>query len=213
MQKMILVAAALLLTASANVAVRAQDTEKKQDAKPQTATVDAWRQALPASEEADTPPILAMDESRNNVEARETPAQIETRILNLQQKLTDAFKQRDSATLKELLADDFLPIGANITELQSDKAHFIESALKTSELKPSAPEKTKVRVFSASTAVATTYYKQQTVVAGVPTDVDFTATDVWVKRRKQWQAVSRHISQLPPIVKTASRPTQTKQIP
>lgn len=211
---MILVIAALLLVTSANVIVRAQSTEKKEDAKPQTATVDAWRQALPASEETDTPPIVVMDEARDNIEARETPAQIETRIRELEGRLMEAFKQRDSAALKQLLADDFLPAGAaNITEAQTDKTRFIDWALKNPELKSYAAEKTKVRVFPASTAVVTTYYKQQTMVGGVPTDVDFTATNVWVKRKKQWQVVSHHVSRLPQTEKTVARPAQAKQNP
>ena len=210
MRKMILVTASFLLITIASISAEAQNTEKKETEK--TSTVDAWRQALPESEQPDTP-IVVMEESRNNVEVKETAEQIETRILDLERRLLEAFKQRDSVTLKQLLADDFMPAGANITESQSDKTRFIEWALKNSELKSYAVEKTKVRVFPSSLAVVTTYYKQQTVVAGVPTNVDFIATDVWVKRKKQWQAVSHHVSQLPKTVTTVSRPTQAKQTP
>ncbi len=214
MQKMISVVATLLLITSAAISVQAQNTEKKETEKKETTTADAWRQALPANEQTyDTPVPVVMEESRDNVEARETAAQIETRILDLERRLMEAFKQRDSVALKQLLADDFMPAGANITESQSDKTRFIEWVLKNSELKSYAVDKTKVRVYPASLAVVTTYYKQKTVIDGVPTDVDFIATDVWVKRNKQWQIVSHHVSQLPKTVTTVSRPAKAKQTP
>lgn len=214
MQKMILVITAVFFITSASIGAYAQNTEKKDTGKKETTTADAWRQALPASEQTSAaPPVVVMEESTDNVEAKETAEQIKTRILDLERRLIEASKGRDSVALKQLLADDFMPAGANITESQSDKTRFIEWTLKNSELKSYAAEKTKVRVYPAATAIVTTYYKQQTVVDGVPTDADFVATDVWVKRKKQWQAVSHHVSQLPKTVMPFSRPTQAKQIP
>ena len=213
MRKIILVFIALLLTTAASNSAQAQGADKKEAEKSKT-TIDAWRQALPASEQPENPPLIVMDESIDNVEAKETAAQIETRILDLERKLMEAFSLRDSAALKQLLADDFMPAGADLTELQSEKTRFIEWALKNSELKTLEVEKVKVRVHSATAAVVTTYYKQQKVVNGVPAGVDFTATDVWLKRRKQWQAVSRHITELPKkIAPTVSRPPQARQSP
>jgi ketosteroid isomerase-like protein len=214
MQKMILVITTFLLITAANISAYAQTPEKKEPEKKEATTADAWRQALPTNEQTyDSPAPVVMEESTDNVEVRETAAQIETRILDLERRLMEAFKKRDSATLKQLLADDFVPAGANITESQSDKTRFIEWALKNSELKSYAAEKTKVRVYPSSLAIVTTYYKQQTVIGGVPTEVDFTATDVWVKRKKQWQAVSHHVSQLPKTVTTVSRPAEAKKTP
>lgn len=188
MRKMILAVAAILLVTSASV--QAQKTEKKE-----TTTADAWRQALPESETANAP-FIEMAESTDNVEPRETAAQVEKRILELEGRLMEAFKQRDSVALKQLLADDFVPAGANITEAQADKTRFIEWTLKNSELKSYAVEKTKVRVFPAS-AIVTAYYKQRITVAGAPVETNFIVTDVWVRRAKQWRAVSHHVSQLP----------------
>jgi len=214
MQKMILVITTLLLITSASISAFAQNPEKKETEKKEGTTADAWRKALPASEQtSDTAPEVIMEESRNNIEAKETAAQIETRILDLQQRLIEAVKGRDWVALKQLLADDFMPAGANIPESQSDKTHFIDWATKNSEIKSYAVEKTKVRVYPSSLAVVTTYFKQKTVVDGVSSDADFIATDVWVKRRKQWQAVSHHVSQLPKTVTTVSRPAEAKKTP
>lgn len=195
MRKMILFVAALLLITSAGVGVQAQNTEKKETEKKEMTTADAWRKALPESEQTSEAPIIVMDDSRDNVEARETPAQIETRVLDLERRLMEAFKGRDADTLKYLLADGFIPAGANITEAQSDKTRFIEWATKNSELKSYTIEKTTVRVYPTA-AVVTIRYKGQAVVAGSLVDANFVATDVWVKRGKQWQAASHHVSQL-----------------
>ncbi|MDQ3131287.1 MAG: nuclear transport factor 2 family protein [Acidobacteriota bacterium] len=214
MQKIISIVTTLLLITSASICAFAQSTDKKEDEKKSATTVDAWRQALPANEQtSDTPPVVVMEESRNNVEVRETAEQIESRVLDLQQKFMEAFKGRDWVALRQLLADDFMPTGINMPESQADKTRFIDWATKNSEIKSYAVDKTKVRVYPAATAIVTTYYKQKTVVDGVSADADFVATNVWVKRQKQWQAVSHHVSQLPKTVTTVSRPTEAKQNP
>jgi len=206
MRKIIIAVGLLLLTASASIDSYAQDADKK----PQT-TIDAWRQALPGGVSSD-PPTVVMDESTNNVEVKETAAQIESRIFDLERRLMDAFNKRDSIALNQLLADDFVPAGADLTESQAEKNRFIEATLKNTDTKTYVPEKTKVRVYSTTTAVVTTYYKQQKVVGGAPAaTVDFTATDVWLKRKKQWQAVSHHVTELPKTASPVSRPAQAKQ--
>ncbi len=194
MQKMILAVTTLLLITLASISAYAQNTDKKETEK--TTTVDAWRQALPQAEQtSDTPPVVVMEESRDNVEAKETATQVEKRILDLELRLMEALKQRDSVALKYLLADSFMPAGLNITESQSDKTSFIEWAVKKLELKSYTVEKTTVRVYP-TTAVVTVRYKRQATIAGSPSNGDFITTDVWVKRGKLWQAVSHHISQL-----------------
>ncbi len=195
MQKMILATAALVFITLTGVSADAQNTNKKEDEKPKTTTVDAWRNALPQSETTGIPPAVVMEESTDNVEAAEDAAQTEKRILDLEQRLMEAIKQRDSVALKSLLADDFMPTGVNISRAQPDKTRFIEWTQKNLELKSYTVEKTSVRVYQR-TAVVTVNYKRQATIAGVPSDGDFVATNVWIKRGKLWQAVSQHISQV-----------------
>lgn len=197
MRKIILaIMPALLLMTLASLSARAQGTVKKETEK--TTTLDAWRQALPDGESSNTPPVVAMDESKDNVESEETPAQIEKRILDLETRLMEALKLRDSVALKRFLADDFILAGLNITgtPAQSDKTRYIEWALKNLELKSYNLEKPTVRVYP-TTVIVTFNYKRQAMVAGSPADGDFIVTDVWVKRGKRWQAASHHISLLP----------------
>lgn len=192
-KKLILTAAALFLITAANAAAQAQVIGEKDADKATTA--NAWRQALPQNEQtSDTPPVVVRSESRDNVEVEETAAQIEKRIIDLENRLMEAVKKRDTVVLNQLLASDFMPVGANITALQSDKTRFIDWTLKNLDLKSYTIEKTTVRVYP-STAIVTVNYKQQAVVGGAPANGDFVATDVWVKRGKMWRAVSHHVSQ------------------
>lgn len=228
MQKMNLGIILLVLTMLGSVGVQAQSLEKSEADKKNAATVNAWRQALSGSEQpsnaapgivtedeqlSNAAPAVVMEESTDNVEARrETAAQIEKRILDLEGRLTEALKQRDSVALKQLLADDFIPAGVNITESQSDKNRFIEWALKNLQLKSYAVEKITVRSYRTS-AVVTTHYKPLATVAGSPSDANFVITNVWVRRGKIWQAVANHVSQLPKTATTDSRPAPAKKTP
>lgn len=194
MQKGILIIIALLFVISVNINASAQGTEKKEAEK--TTTLDAWRQALPEGEQnPNAQPVIVMAESKDNVEAEETAAQTEKRILDLEQRLMEALKQRNSVALKQLLAKDFMPAGAGITESKSDRVSYIDWAQKNLELKSYNVEKTTVRVYG-NTAIATVHYNRQANVGGSPSNGNFIATNVWVRRGKRWQAVSHHVSPL-----------------
>jgi ketosteroid isomerase-like protein len=187
---------ALLLIALLSIGARAQDAEKKETEK---TTIDAWRQSVSEGDQsASMPPTVAMKESKDNVEGEETPAQTEKRILDLERRLLEALKLRDSSTLRRFFADDFILAGMNPAgnAAQTDKIRYIEWALKNPELKSYSLEKPMVRVYP-STAIVTFNYKRQATINGSPADGDFIVTDVWVRRGKQWRAASRHISPLP----------------
>lgn len=192
MQKIILLTAAFTLITLTSLSAQAQDKEKKEAEKPQTTTVDAWRTALPVNEQPPTRPAPVAEES----EVVETPAEIEKKVLDLEKRLLEALKGRDSATLKTLLADDFLFAGINITGAKSDKIRYINWAVKNLELKSFILDKPSVRA-SPTTAIVIYNYKRQANIGGAPSDGDFVVTSVWVKRGNQWLAVSHHISPLP----------------
>lgn len=191
----LMITACLLVTLATIIGADAQTLEKKDSEK---TTVDAWRGAIPQGEQSsDAPPTVITAESRDNVEARETPAEIEKRILELQTRFMEALKKRDAATLNYLLADDFAPTEISATDSQTDKNRFIQAALKNTDLKSFVVEKTTVRSYRTA-AVVTVRYKQQSGAAGAAaSDSGFISTDVWVKRGKLWQAVSHHVSPIP----------------
>lgn len=193
MKKRILIFASFLLVAFGGSEAAAQGVEKKEAEKPKTTTVDAWRDAVPQSEQP--APVLVMEESKDNVESEEQSAQIEKRILDLERRLMEATRQRDAVSLNSLLADDFVAAGVAAAEPPTNKARFIEWAEKNLVLKSYVLDKITVRVFQTA-AVVTFNYKRQATLGGSPSDGDFAVTNVWLKRGKRWQAVSHHVSQL-----------------
>jgi hypothetical protein len=191
MRKIILVTAVFTLITLTHFSVDAQEKTEK----PKTATVDAWRNAIPVNEQPPTSPTI-VDPDANDPEVVETPAQIEKKVLELEKTMLEALKGRDSVTLKSLLADDFLLTGINIAGAKSDKAGYIDWALKNLELKTYILDKPKVRTYPATVVVAYDY-KRQASIGGTPSDGDFVVTSVWVKRGNRWRAVSHHISPKP----------------
>lgn len=186
-----------LILVLAAFGVHAQSSKEKEKP-PQTGTADAWRGAVPASEQPTVPQplISAPEESPDNVEGRETREQTEKRILDLELRLMESLKKRDSVSLDHLLSEDFMLAGLGIPGTQNDKARFIKWTLGKLELKSYEVAKTDVRVLP-STAVVTVNYKRQASIAGAPSDGDFTVTNVWVRRAKMWKLVSHHVSQTP----------------
>ncbi len=196
MQKTILVAIQILLIFIISVDLYAQSSNEKEK-KPQTATVDAWREALPLSEE-NAPTIPVPEESTDNVERKETAAETERRILELEQRLMESLKVRDSASLGFLIADDFMLAGLDLAGTESDKDRFVKWATSQLKVKSYDVEKVLVRVYPA-TAVVTLRYKRQASIGGAPADGDFTVTNVWVRRDKLWRITSHHISASPKL--------------
>ena len=197
MQKMILAVAASFLISLTSVGAYAQDADKKDEKKPETTTIDAWREAIPQSEQpAYMPPPKPEGGLNNDPDSVETPAEIEMRILGLESQLMEAIKQRDAKTLRNLISSDFVLAGVNIPGNQADKARFIDWAQKNFSLKSYKLGVATVHSYVTS-AVVTYNYKRQATVGDQPSDGDFTVTDVWVKSDNRWQAVSHHVSPLP----------------
>lgn len=195
MKKAVLFSIALIFLTLASDSIRAQVTQKKEDEKKQpTTTVDAWREAAPLAEQ---PAGVVTAAPNEDSEVTESAPQIEKRITYLEEKLAESLKMSDGNALRQLLADDFVPVGRNIAEAQTGKNGFIDWVMKNGEHKAFAIEKMKVRVFGTDTAIATVQYKKVSNDGTTVVDGGFVATDVWIKRGNIWQAASHHISPLP----------------
>lgn len=194
MQKTFLVIGALILFTLTNINAQAQNPTKTDSDKKETTTVDAWREALPQNEQ---PSYITDDQNNKDTEENEeTAADIEKKVTDLEYKLSDAYYKRDSVALKQLLADDFMPAGVNLTAPNTGKTQYIKWAVKNSGLQSYVIDKIMVRVFGI-TAIATVNYKKETAAANASSNDNLTATDVWVKKGTVWQLVSHHISQSP----------------
>lgn len=194
MKKAILFSLTLIFLTLASHSIRAQnkDDEKKPQP-PTTTTVDAWREAAPLNEQSGVVTAAPNEAS----EVTESSQQIEKRISALEISLSESLKKSDSEALRQLLADDFVPVGRNLAEKQAGKNGFIDWVLKNGEHKSFAVEKMKVRVYGTDTAIATVQYNKIANGAPAATDGGFVATDVWVKRGNFWQVASHHISPVP----------------
>lgn len=196
MKKAVLFSLALIFLTLASDSAQAQNKDDEKKPQPTTTTVDAWRDAAPLSEQSGVVTAAPNEAS----EVTESSQQIEKRISALETELSESLKKSDSESLRQLLADDFVPVGRNLTEKQTGKNGFIDWVLKNGEHKSFAVEKMKVRVYGTDTAIATVQYKKATdgaTVAPAATDGGFVATDVWVKRGNFWQVASHHISPVP----------------
>ncbi len=206
MKKIFSVIFAVALLVIANSEAKAQDAPKKEESK--TSTVDAWREAMPQSEDSAAPYRISEEQMAKDSTPKQNEEFIIRKVTKLEISFIEALKKRDAAALDGLLAADFTPVGINLNEKAADKQHFIEWALKSFQLKNYTIENSSVRAFP-ETAVVTTIYKRQASIANMSSDGDFVMTDVWVKRDNRWQAVSHHISQMPaasPVITTANTP-------
>ena len=192
MNKIFFVVVQFLMLVTLSSGVFAQEAKDK-DKKPATSTVDAWRSAMPQNEQPSNAAVVVPEESRDNVEVRETEEQTRNRILDLEQRLMESLKNRDSVSLDHLIADEFVLAGLAIPGSTPDKGRFIKWVQNQLQLKTYEIGKTTVRVFPA-TAIVSINYRRQANVAGVSSDGDFTVTNVWVRRGKLWKIASHHIS-------------------
>lgn len=187
-------AIALLITA-AGASVYSQETRKKDDKTPQTTTLDAWRRALPGFEEVTSTSAANTPNAPEELEENsESAAEIQQKIIDSEKRFLQAFKQKDSAALTLLLADDFMPAGDALVENQADKTGFIERIAGDKTYGSYDLEKINVRVYGA-TAVSTVYYLKNPESPGGRDGL--VTTNVWVKRGDLWQVVSHHTSFLP----------------
>lgn len=194
MKILVFAGAQLFLIILMSEGLYAQSTKDK-DKKPPTSTVDAWRRALPKSEQpSNVPPIVVDEEAVNKVNSEESAEHIERRILGLEQSFLESMRQRDSVTLEGLIANDFMLAGLNVSGNQPDKERFINWVLNELRIRSYNVENTLVRVHPA-TAIVMVNYKRQASLAGFASDGDFVVTNVWVKRGQTWQIMSHHVSQ------------------
>lgn len=192
-------AALLMLVGLSSTFVRAQGQSKQaDDARKPASTADAWKQAMPDSEEA------ASEEDAKKVAAvstaEDTPAQLEKRLGELERGWLDAVSARDAAALRRILAADFTFIDARAAGHYLDRKQYLADAVRERRPDSYSLDELKVRLYANSdAAVVDGWYRQQNAAAGEPCGGGLLFTDVWVRRAGIWKAVSRHLSCLPAV--------------
>ncbi|MEO5565044.1 MAG: nuclear transport factor 2 family protein [Luteimonas sp.] len=115
-------------------------------------------------------------------------ASAEIEIPLLEQEWMAAWVKQDHAACERILADDFLLTSAR--GVLMSKGEWL-SALNVFNCTFFCWEELVVRSFG-ETAIVHGRANQEAAVAGQDWSGIFLITDVWAKRNKQWQVVSRH---------------------
>jgi len=122
------------------------------------------------------------------------PLALEQQLLATEREWDDAVVKRDAKALDRLLADDFRLIW--IDGSVSNKAELIAGVTnRKAAIDPFSTEDVEVRIYG-DTAILTGRFKQTARVGTRSETNSFRYTDVYVRRKGQWRAVSAHASLL-----------------
>ncbi len=115
-----------------------------------------------------------------------------TKVLALEKKWNDAYKQSDIAAMDSLLADDFI-----ITEEDgstfSKPGYIAHSGGSALHVTISEMSDLQVRMHG-NTAVVTGAYHEKGAEKGKPYEYRDRFTDVWMNLNGKWQAIASHYS-------------------
>lgn len=170
-----------------------QSTSKPAEVPPKsdnTTTVDAWRQALPESENRAWNP-----QESEAANSEESFAAVEKTLVELEYAWMEAVKLRDPLKLRQLLAADFTESSAAKKDSPLGKKQYVASALHELTLRSYQFDKLSVRVYP-NTVVVDASFSQQASIGEEPWNGSFILTDVWIKQNGSWKAVSRHLSRV-----------------
>jgi ketosteroid isomerase-like protein len=120
---------------------------------------------------------------------------VEQTLIQLEHAWTDAVVKNDTAALGKILGDDWVGIGASGP---TTKAQLLAD-LKSGDMKFESQTlgEMKVRVFGDA-AVVTGSDDEKASYKGKDTSGHYVWTDVFVKRKGQWQAVASQGALVPP---------------
>ncbi len=120
---------------------------------------------------------------------------MEQKFIELETEWMNAWKNKDEAKARELIADEFTLISSLTTGDIISKDEWIEKVLRNFDCKMLNITRQKVRVYD-KTAILNIWLRQEAIVNGKEWNGDFLLTDIWVQKNKNWQVVSRHSSWL-----------------
>lgn len=120
---------------------------------------------------------------------------MEQKFFDLETEWMNAWKNKDEATARKLIADEFTLTSSLTTGDLINKDEWIEKILHKLECKDLRIDKLQTRVYD-KTAVLNIWFHQEAIVNGKEWNGDFLLTDVWIQKNEGWQAVARHASWL-----------------
>lgn len=118
---------------------------------------------------------------------------VENALLELERRWMEAMVQRDEATLRNLMADDFKRIEKPWPNVSMFKPQWIGNAVRWYRIEVFKPLSSSVRV-SGNSAIVTSRYRWRGGLGEVPVNEIVTAEDTWEQRNGRWQVVLQFIS-------------------
>jgi ketosteroid isomerase-like protein len=120
---------------------------------------------------------------------------VRAELLDLERRWDDAVVAKDTATLRRILAPEFVYIGPDGTS--STREQMLTGLLSPSlVIKPFTTRDVAIRVYG-TTAVLTGWFEQSGSVNGKPYTVRRRYTDVYARHGTRWVAVSAQASPMP----------------
>ncbi len=119
---------------------------------------------------------------------------MEKLFIELENRWMTAWKNKDVETARKILSDDFTLTSSLSSGALVDKEDWL-SKLKVYDCKDFRFDKIQVRIYE-NTSVVNSWFHQDATANGKDWSGDFLITDVWVKKKDEWQVVSRHASWL-----------------
>ena len=118
---------------------------------------------------------------------------VESQLKDMENRWAAAVKNRDGATIKEILAEDYVGLSSK-GEYRSKRREISEVTKSKDTFKSTSDSRVKVRVVSKNVAVVTGDYREVgTDKAGKKIDRTYRWIDTWVDRGGKWQCVASSV--------------------
>lgn len=114
-------------------------------------------------------------------------------FIDLETKWMNAWKNKDEATARQIIADEFTLTSSLSKGDLIYKEDWIEKAMHHYHCLEFRINKLEARVYG-DTALLNILFYQNATANGREWSGDFLLTDVWVKKNGNWQVVARHAS-------------------
>jgi len=123
-------------------------------------------------------------------------ATAEQQFFELETNWMNAWKNKDEATARKIIAEDFALTSGLTTGGLVYKEAWIKNAMHGFDCQSFGFDTIRVRMYG-NTAVLNIWYHQVATINGKDWSGSSLLTDVWVNRNGAWQIVARHATPLP----------------
>jgi ketosteroid isomerase-like protein len=125
--------------------------------------------------------------------AAQEPAGASAQVRRLEEKWTEAYKERNIDILSTLLTEEFV-ITVEDGNTYSKSGYITHSADPTVQVEVAELSDLRVRVHGGGIAVVTGAYHEKGLSKGKPYEYLDRLTDVWVKAGNGWRVLASHYS-------------------